>query len=366
MRWADQLVIPMPPRRIQQALASADERLVSFRAELSLQRERIWTDPDSAIEVLGRLEKVFDDSLSTWLDQLPFPIASALWTAETATSPSDQQRAYLHAWEAIVTFHATVLLSAARCDPGISGEIEAAIRRTLQEQHLGIERASFGTWVIIVEKTSKDLRRMLERSDSDDVALIRNGFAGLSQLGVEQLLSKDVVTKFNELNRKRNRWSGHTGFTSAEEFKSQVASLVSDLTNLRQLLGNVWSQLLLVRAGSAKRTPDGYVQKAEVAVGTRSPFRTQDFRVGELMMDGGLYLVRDGSQSPLRLAPFVQLKAAPRNAQYTTYFYNRTEGDSVRMVSYQHGPESELQEDAASFRTEFGALAPSLLGREES
>ena len=55
-------------------------------------------------------------------------------------------------------------------------------------------------------------------------------------------------------------------------------------------------------------------------------------------MDGELYLVREGSQSPLRLGQFVQLRAAPRNAQYTTYFYNRTEGTSVRMVSYQHGP----------------------------
>lgn len=246
-----------------------------------------------------------------------------------------------------------------RCDPGISSEIEAAIRRKLREQHLGIERASFGTWVVIVEKTSKDLRRVLESNDADNVALIRNAFAGLSQLGIERLISKEVVTKFGELNGKRNRWSGHTGYTSEDEWKTQVASLVSDLTNLRQLLGDVWSQLLLVRAGSAKRTPDGYIQKAEVAVGTRSPFRTEDFSVGEPMIDGELYLVRDGSQSPLRLGQFVKLQAAPRNAQYTTYFYNRTEGDRVRMVSYQYGPASEIEADAESFRDEFGELTSS-------
>ena len=74
------------------------------------------------------------------------------------------------------------------------------------------------------------------------------------------------------------------------------------------------------------------------------------------MIDGELYLVREGAQSPLRLVPFVQLRAAPRNAQYTTYFYNRTEGPSVRMISYQHGPESEVQADAESFRPVFGDL----------
>ena len=74
------------------------------------------------------------------------------------------------------------------------------------------------------------------------------------------------------------------------------------------------------------------------------------------MLDGELYLVRDGSQSPLRLGHFVQLRAAPSNAQYTSYFYNRTEGASVRMVSYQYGSASEVGDDAERFREEFGAL----------
>jgi hypothetical protein len=357
MRWADELIIPVPERSTQLSLASADERLGSFHAELSRQRESIWAAPESATEVVNRIADAFDDSVSAWLDQLPFPIASALWTAETATSPGEKQRAYLHAWEAIVTFHATVLLSATRCDPGSSIDVEAAISQTLRAQHLGIERASFGTWVVIVEKTSKSLRHALESNERDDLARIRNSFGDLSQTGIERLISKDVVTKFKELNNKRNRWMGHTGYTSDDEWKAQVDSLVSDLTTLRQLLGNVWTQLLLVRAGSAKRTREEYVQKAEVAVGTRSPFRTQDFSVGEQMLDGELYLVGDGSQSPLRLGQFVQLRAAPRNAQYTTYFYNRTEGTSVRMVSYQHGPASEVHADVESFRAEFGALA---------
>lgn len=357
MRWADELIIPVPGRSAQLALASTDERLDSFQAELSIQRESIWAAPESAEEVVNRIANAFDDTLTAWIDQLPFPIASALWTAETATSPGDKQRAYLHAWEAIVTFHATVLLSASRSDPGSSSEVEAAIRRTLQEQHLGIERTSFGTWVIIIEKTSKDLRRALETGDADDVARVRRAFGDLGQTGIERLISKDVVKKFNELNGKRNRWLGHTGYTSDEEWNAQVVSLVSDLRELRQLLGNVWAQLLLVRAGSARRGREGLVQSAEVAVGTRSPFVTRDFSVGDLMLDGDLYLVRDGSQSPLRLAQFVQLRSAPRSAQYTSYFYNRTEGASVRMISYQYGPESELRDDAERFRDEFGALA---------
>jgi type I restriction enzyme M protein len=357
MKWADELLVPVPDLSVQLALASADERLGSFQAELDTHRATIWSSPDSADEVVSKVADAFDDSLTAWLDQLPYPIASALWTAETAASAGEQQRAYIHAWEAIVTFHATVLLSASRSDPGNSSEVEAAIRQTLHEQHLGIERASFGTWVVIVEKTSKSLRTALESGDADDVARIRRAFGDLSRTGIERLISKEVVKKFRELNVRRNRWLGHTGFTSEQEWGAQVNSLVSDLRELRGLLGNVWSQLLLVRPGSAKRGRDGLVQTAEVAVGTRSPFVTREFAVGDHMYDGELYLVRDGSQSPLRLGHFVQLRAAPSSAQFTTYFYNRTEGSSVRMVSYQYGPESELQDDVESFRAEFGALS---------
>ncbi|WP_231917364.1 hypothetical protein [Rhodococcus sp. 008] len=355
MRWADELVLPVPDRSTQLALASADEQLGSFQAMLSGQRENIWSAPESAEDVVNAMAHAFDDSVSAWLDQLPFPIASALWTAETAASLGAQQRAYIHAWEAIVTFHATVLLSASRSDPGSSSEVEAAIRQTLQDQNLGIERASFGTWVIIIERTSSGLRRALEKGGADEVARIRRAFGDLTQTGVERLISKSIVNKFKEVNVKRNRWLGHTGFTSDEAWTTQVASLVSDLRDLRQLLGNVWAQLVLVRAGSAKRARGGFVQSAEVAVGTRSPFATRGFSVGDMMMDGELYLVKDGSQSPLRLGHFVQLRAAPPNAQYTTYFYNRTDGANVHMVSYQYGSD-DLQDNLDNFSEEFGAL----------
>ncbi|MGW8483545.1 HsdM family class I SAM-dependent methyltransferase [Microbacterium sp. NPDC055903] len=356
MRWADELIVPVPDRGTQLALASAAERLASFEAELSAQRELVWASPEIAELVVDRIASAFEDSLSAWLDQLPYPIASALWTAETASTPGEQQRAYIHAWEAIATFHATVLLSASRTDLGHSGKVEAAIGETLRQQNMGIERASFGTWVIIIERVSKEFRRTLEKGDADEIARVRRTFADLGQGGIERLVSKDLVKKLNEVNTKRNRWLGHTGYTSDAEWRAQVVSLESDLSELRQILGNVWAQLVLVRAGGSKLRRDGRVQTAEVAVGTRSPFKTREFNVGDEMIDGDLYLTKDGSQSPLPLGQFVQLRAAPQDAQYTTYFYNRTEGARVRMVSYQYGPESEIQDDAEVFRSAFGSL----------
>ncbi|MDV8149718.1 N-6 DNA methylase [Arthrobacter sp. B10-11] len=356
MSWADELVVPVPALDVQRSLAEADDRLASFQDELSSQRERIWASLEDAEAAVDKFAKVFDDSLVGWLEELPFPVASALWTAETASSPGDKLQAYLHAWEALVVFHATVLLSACRSDPGRSAEVESAIRRTLLKHGIGIERASLGTWMVIVENTSKTLRTALLSDDPDETARVRAVFSGLREPAIERLLSKEIARKFNDVVQKRNRWQGHGGHVSDDERQIRIDSLVSDLRDIRRILGNVWAQLPLVRAGAARRVKDGYVQSAEVAVGTRSPFVSKEFHVGDAMLDGELYLVRDGSLSPLRVGHFVQLRAAPKNAHYTSYFYNRTEGSNVRMVTYQYGPESEVGDDAARFREEFGAL----------
>ncbi|MFP3471914.1 N-6 DNA methylase, partial [Micrococcus sp. SIMBA_144] len=84
MRWADELLVPVPNLGVQLALASADERLGSFQAELSTQRASIWSAPENADDVVSKIAGAFDDSLTAWLDQLPYPIASALWPAESA------------------------------------------------------------------------------------------------------------------------------------------------------------------------------------------------------------------------------------------------------------------------------------------
>lgn len=357
MRWADELVIPVPEVATQIALSSADERLRSFQSELESHRAMIWSEPDSAAVVVGRFERAFDDSLDAWLEQLPFPIASALWTAETTSPAGEQQRAYVHAWEGIATFHATVLLSACRTDPGLSMEVETSIRQTLNENNLGIETATFKTWVVIAEKTARELRRLLHSGDADDVARIRRAFAGLGPTWIERLVSRDVIKKFNEVIRVRNHSLGHSGYVSEDERKRQVDDLVSDLRDLKAMFADVWTQLRLVRAGRVSRTREGYRQEAEVAIGTRSPFATETFAVGEPMIEDELYLVRDGSESPLLLGQFVQLRAAPSSAQFTTYFYNRTDGSRVRMVSYQHSAESEVFNEMSAFREQFGALA---------
>lgn len=356
LRWADELIVPLPDGETQRQLAEADERLASFQDELSNQRELIWTSPERAEETIGKFAKVFDDELSGWFNDLPYPVASALWTAETKHSLGDKLEAYMHAWEAFAVFHATVLLAACRSDPGSSAMIENAIRATHIEYRIGLERASLGTWIVIIEKASKSLRDSFLGEDQDEKARVRSAFCGLHDTSIERLLAKEVLARLKTVVGKRNTWKAHGGHVSDAERQGRIDSLVSDLRELRSVLGNTWSQLPLVRAGRNRQLRDGCMQEVEIAMGTHSPFVTRELQVGQAMIDGDLYLARDGAAAPLPLGSLVQLRSAPSEAQYTSYYYNRMEGAVIRMVSYQFATESEIRVDAAQLRDELGAL----------
>jgi len=356
LRWADELIVPLPDGETQRQVAESDERLAAFQDELSNQRELIWSSPESAEETIGKFAKVFDDELSGWLNDLPYPVASALWTAETKHSLGDKLEGYMHAWEALAVFHATVLLAACRSDLGSSAMIESAIRATHVEYRIGLENASLGTWIVIIEKASKSLRDSFLGGDQDEKARVRSAFCGLRDTSIERLLAKEILARLKTVVDKRNTWKGHGGHVSDEERQSRIDSLISDLRELRSVLGNTWTQIPLVRAGRNRLLRDGCMQEVEVAMGTHSPFVTREFQVGQAMIDGGLYLARDGAAAPLPLGSLVQLRSAPSEAQYTSYYYNRIEGADIRMVSYQFATESEIRVDAGQFRDELGAL----------
>lgn len=356
MRWAEELFVPVPGMGVQETLASADFQLRAYSAEIDRRRGLIWDDPDSAESAVISLTDSFDDSLEKWLEQLPSPIATALWTALTSGSPGGRQLALVHAWEAIATFHATMLLSGSRTDAVRSGEIERSIGSTLRANNMSINRATFGTWVVIIEKLASEIRTTIGRDDPDDVARLRRSFAGMTTATIGRLVSKELVALLNEMNQKRNRWHGHSGHVSDADFDQQVDALTADLVNLRGLLADAWSKAPLVRAGQVRVRAGRMHQSVEMVMGTRTPFRRETILVGEPMEDGELYLAPDGVETPLRLSRFIRLSAAPSGSQFTSYFYDRTESDGVRFVSYQHATHNEIHGDLDEYQHEFGSL----------
>lgn len=140
------------------------------------------------------------------------------------------------------------------------------------------------------------------------------------------------------------------------DHEQQANYLYGRLEELRELLGSTWRELQCVRAGVGYRSGGRTMQKVELVVGSAAPFRQAELEVGELMERGELYLCADGARQPLLLQHFVVLRSSPNDAQYTSYFYNRREGNEVRLVAYQFADAGELTEDFAGFADAFAGL----------
>jgi len=61
------------------------------------------------------------------------------------------------------------------------------------------------------------------------------------------------------------------------------------------------------------------------------------------MEEDQLYLLHKDQLKPVKLLPFVQLRGSPEEEKNAIYFYNRCEGDNIRLVSYHYEKQGELK-----------------------
>ena len=113
LRFCDEIEVPLPPLATQETVAATEARLSVSAAMVESARREAWSSPAKAAEIARRFEPLFDTSIRTWLSELPYPIASAIWAFETRRqNPDAARRQIFLVWEAYAAFYAGVLMSA--------------------------------------------------------------------------------------------------------------------------------------------------------------------------------------------------------------------------------------------------------------
>lgn len=347
LRFADEMIVPLPPLQVQQELAAAEARLGAVLSLTERARRDMWDSPVRSRQVVSQFDSLFDESLGTWTAELPYPVASALWTLETRSTLDARHKQMFLVWEAYAAFTGTVLLSALAQDPALREAEMPPLRSALASAAVSMERATLGAWNVITQRLSARFRDLLASDDLDERARVLQVFGSPSHDTLTRLLSPRVVQLLSDANAKRNEWAGHAGAAGDRELNDQLGYLTARLEELRDEVGSAWRELQCVRAGEGWRSHGQIHQKVEVAMGTSTPFRQSELRVGELMDRGDLYLATDGCAQPLPLQHLLVLRQSPDSARYAAYFYNRMQGEKVRIVSYHLAERSDVTEEMA-------------------
>ena len=338
------ILVPVPESVGQGKVLEVHEAIEAERRALDGLSDELWTNPQGAEEIMSRLRLFqYEEDLSDWSESLPYPIASALRTAQSLEhDPASQAKQLIHFWEASAQFFATYLLSALRGSEELWQREIPVIRGTLSRQGNSFDLVSFGTWKVTIERLSRLFRSLLAADDADEQQRAMD-LLGHPPSGVrDSMLSGELTKWISNITTVRNTFHGHAATMSHAQMAENVREFDQFTQELRSILRHTWREFPLVRP-HVKETgfrAGKFSVTVDTLVGPTSPFLPKELELNEALEDRELYLIGYGGS--VKLLPFVKIGRAPQDPGDTALFYNRRTPDGVRMVAYMFAAESDI------------------------
>ena len=346
---------------IEAGLSAEENTLLSLQNDLLELRRELWRNPRTADTVSDRLEKFSariagelkeqaSMGLDQWFETIPFPIASILraWQATPSDDYKTKHEHLLHFFEATAEFLSVILLSAFSGNEALYALHKEKLKEAMAKQNLSFQRATFGTWKLVVEYLGKQTRSLMQESGKkpedvkNDKAICASIFAD-STLKLPSLVSsKDIVAILGATNKMRNDWSGHGGVVGQEEAKLRNEQLLGQVEKLRQAMSDVWDAAVVVNALHCRPRRGVFENEIAILKGSNSEFLKESRAMSTWLDVDSLYIINGDQSSALKLLPLIQVNASPGTAKNACYFFNRTEREGARFVSYHFAGQPEL------------------------
>ncbi len=346
---------------IEARLAAEENILLSLQNDLSELRRDLWRNPRSAdsvsdrldefsIRIAGDLKEQASMGLDQWFETIPFPIASILraWQATPSDDYKTKHEHLLHFFEATAEFISVILLSAFSGNESLYAPHKEKLKETMAKQNLSFQRATFGTWKLVVEYLGKQTRTLLQESGKkpedakNDQAICASIFADSSLKLPSLLCSKEIAAVLGATNKMRNDWSGHGGVVGQEEAKLRNEQLLGQVEKMRQAMSDVWDVSVMVNALHCKPRKGMFENEIAMLKGSNSEFLKESRSMSTWLDVDSLYIINGDQSGALKLLPLVQVNASPGSAKNACYFFNRTEREGARFVSYHFAGKPEL------------------------
>jgi len=338
----NRLICYLPPIESQSKILEALRDLDRLHNEAKEIEAQCWTGDFSGEEILRRAKTInHEDRYEDWLATLPFPLASVLWRHRVSgEDPRIRFGVLLHFFEALAEFLATIHLSAFKSHAAVWDSNHGELLDALAAQNLTLQRATFGTWKVVVEKLSASTRGMLTKEESVSVAT--SLYATMDVSWLNRLCASEIVQVLARANGTRNRHGGHGGAMGMSQAEALESELLDMIEGMRSLWGRGWDQYELLLVEKMEFSNGQFSFESPRIMGANNQFERVARMVTRPMETGQLYLLSEGALSGLKLLPLIRVMASPNQVANACYFYNRSEQDRQRFVSYHFEQESEV------------------------
>jgi hypothetical protein len=344
------------PSRLEQAkVMETVSKVHALRAELDEVESAVWSHPSRIEKEIKQLRLVnHEDSLESWLESIPFPLASILWRFRTSSgSTKEKNEILLHFFEALAEFWATIYLSAAKSDREFWADHVNGLTETVEKAKLTFDQATFGLWKCVIEYFSKKFRHLLDK-DPDRCAAM---FGTANRDVLNMLFDRRLLTLLQAANSTRNN-RYHGGAEGARDIQNVHDQLMDHVQTCRSVMGVTWERYELVLPAGSEFLGGIHHYKVRHIMGTRTPFLTVDRKTMEAMEGRCLHLLDPEGERSLKLLPFVRVMPSPKTEANACYFYNKRQLQNQKFVSYHFEGEPEIDKFFADTQAALEGMLP--------
>ncbi|WP_258298177.1 hypothetical protein [Paenibacillus peoriae] len=330
-----------PSVETQTMMNDAQNEITELRAMLYTIEQQLWNKPNDVEKTMKSLKRINRESgFESWMETLPFPIASILWRYNAESNVRLKKEHLFHFFEAMTQFNTMLLLSGLKSESSLLDSHRDTVFADFKKESL--YRSTFGTWIVLGERISKIIRTEMGTQDRRERCLkaFRSGRPDL----INFLSSKKTFEVLKRTADFRNRWKGHGGIENEQEAKKRLSVLESELAALRELMIDTYEGYQIICPENGTRKSGIFHMKVYSIMGTRQIFKKISIQSTFMQDSEKLYLYFEGNPEPLELLPFIKFKLGQSPDENACYFYNSVEKSGVRWISYHFDKEAEFIE----------------------
>ena len=280
-----------------------------------------------------------DKSFKTWIETLPFPLASILWRYYAIDDKKDKIEHLFHFFEAFSEFLSTLILSAFVRDKTFYEQESHNWIEANEEYKKWYLNPSFGHWNILLSKLLKLIRRLLNNKEKAEVC--KQLLGNPNDTFLLMLQNKDIIKILDDIRELRNVWKGHDGIKNMKEINNRLSILESSLTEFYTNIDKGFEDTRIISPTVNSYEKGTYKYKIYELTGVNTPFREVSFNSIIPLERYKIFVVHGKEEKPVELLPFIRFIEDSQ----AVYYYSRIKDNNIRWISYHYEPKPEFQEE---------------------
>lgn len=328
----DDFIINIKPKDLKKVIDKKPPSLVVIPPPIHTTEE----DKHSSL-----VESLEGEEFRTWMESLPFPLASILWSYRANKDANKRLEAILNFFEAFAEFHYTVLMSllitAAQTNPDLFISDAESIVEKKENFKYWIKYPTLGSWIEQSNRLANIIRQIVHHKEK------KIKFYEITGQGtdfINNISKKSILNNLREALKIRNDKSHKR--CEGEKHKKCLKS-AEDLLNQFWISNrNLFRDILMFYPLSGDQTPEGFIYPVKNLNGTNPNFLEDKIKSKFSLQSKNIYLMNASNHNPLKLQSFIRILTSKKTGEEAIYFYNKSDENNITWISYHYKPEPEL------------------------